>query len=68
MDIIDPPRMFLKYRKMIAYAIKFNFSTRILVFLRFQLVKDFTLIWVGGNFALSALRLVEIFWLVEALY
>ena len=68
MDITDPPRMFLKYRKMIAYAIKFNFSTRILVFLRFQLVKDLTLIWVGGNFTLSALRLVEIFWLVEALH
>ena len=68
MDIIDPPRMFLKYRKMIAYAIKFNFSTRMLVFLRFQLVKDLILIWVGGNFTLSALRPVEIFWLVEALH
>ena len=53
---------------MIAYAIKFHFSTRILVFLRFQLVKDLTLIWVGGNFTLSALRLVEMFWLVEALH
>ena len=48
MDIADPPRMFLKYKKMIAYAIKFNFSTRMLVFLRFQLVKDLILIWVGG--------------------
>ena len=68
MDIIDPPRMVLKHRKMIVYAIKFKFSARILVFLRFQLVKDLTLIWVGGNFTLTALRLVEIFWLVEALY
>ena len=68
MDITDPPRMFLKYRKMIAYGIKFNFSIRILFFLRLQLVKDLTIIWVGGNFTLSALRLVEIFWLVEALH
>ena len=68
MDIANPPRMFLKYKKMIAYAIKFNFSTRMLVFLRFQLVKDLILIWVGGNFTLSALRPVEIFWLVEALH
>ena len=47
MDIANPPRMFLKYKKMIAYAIKFNFSTRMLVFLRFQLVKDLILIWLG---------------------
>ena len=44
---------------------KFNFSTRILVFLRCQLVKDLTLIWVKGNFTPSVLRLVEISWLME---
>ena len=47
---------------------KFNFCTRISVFLRCQLVKDLTVIWMGGNFTLSALRLVEIFWLVETFH
>ena len=49
MDIIDPPRMLLKYRKMITYPIhqKNPFSTRMSDFLRCQLLKDLTLIWVG---------------------
>ena len=47
---------------------KFNFSTRISVFLRCHLVKDLTLIWVRDDFTPSALRLVEIFWLVEIFY
>ena len=47
---------------------KFNFSKRTLVFMRCQLVNDLTLIWVGGNFTPSALRLVEIFWLMETFH
>ena len=47
---------------------KFYFSTRISVFLLCQLVKDLTLIWVGGNFTPSALRVVETFWLVETFH
>ena len=47
---------------------KFNFSTRILAFLRYQLVKDLTLIWVAGNFTPYVLRLGEIFWLMETFH
>ena len=70
MDIIDPPRMFLKYRKMISYAIhqKISFFHWNFGFLSCQLVKHLTLIWVGGNFTLCALRLAEIFWLAETLF
>ena len=49
MDIIDPPRMFLKCRKMIIYPIrqKTSFFHWNVGFLCCQLVKDLTLIWVG---------------------
>ena len=47
---------------------KYPFSTRISVFLRCQLVKHLTLIWVRRNFTPYALGLVEIFWLVETFH
>ena len=67
-EIIDPSITFLKYRKMITYAIyqKISFFQKnFSFFLCCQLGKDLILIWVGGSFTPCALGPVEILLLVE---